>query len=181
MRLVDRAYAALSSPMTANTLAQLLKIGRTHADQLIRALRQAEKIRLVDVVDNQRIYERMRRRQRAVEPQPHETERWLMSNLDMWQRFMRSYWGPQGYPERSSGFPGRARITSFKDLEESSDRYIVQLMDARIDELGDKDRSAIYFCCGLTDRWIWPDHPQDAIDVAKTLLVERLRKWTAVP
>jgi hypothetical protein len=115
------------------------------------------------------------------EEQPYETARWLENYLDLWQRFMRSYWGPHGYPQTSPGFPSKARIQCFEDLEEESDRHMVAMFDARISELEPKHRNAIFYCCGLTHVWPYTEHPADAADEAKAKLADLLRKWTAVP
>jgi hypothetical protein len=183
MTLADRLYARLDRPMTIAQIAALMEISRQHASNTMRQLRARERVRVTGQQDGCPLWARMRLRTREEAPSgTYEAERWLSTYLDLWQRAMRAFCGPQGYPQSASGFPGRARITTFEDLEEECDQRMVAMLDARIDELSPLHRTAIYYSVGLTHRWPYNGlHPQDVIDSARSELLERMRAWTAVP
>jgi hypothetical protein len=160
-----------------------MDISRNHASGLIRSLRQAQKIRAHCLPGDIRPCWVRISTPPACEAATgaYEARRWLWFYLDLWHRAMRAFCGPDGYPAASCGMPTRTRITSFEDLEEENDRRMVELFDARIDELPDIERAAIGYHFGLTHCWPFADHPQDRLDDATDTLIAALRKYTSVP
>lgn len=118
---------------------------------------------------------------RELEGEIAERERWMLDVLDKWARFMRSYWGPHGYPTSSPGMAGKARIQSFEDLEEQMDRHLVAACNAALDDLPDRMRAAIFFSYQLQDLWPYSDCPYEAAETARDLLAFRMEKRAAVP
>jgi hypothetical protein len=178
---------------TVQRLASEIGISRFHARTLMNQLRELEMVRVVGedrgTGEPAKVWGLVSPFRRCDQWAPviqkeaadAERERWLADLLDKWQRFMRAYWGPQGYPQHSPGMPARARIQSFDDMEEEVDRFMVAACDACIDSLPDQLRTAIYYRNGLTDCWNYSGHPQEVVDIALELLIVRLKERIAVP
>lgn len=156
-----------AGPLPTRQIATSMGISLQHAGTVLRALRRAERIAIVDCLraagSPQNVWGILRRRRQnqfaplqAKEEREAIRERWMYGILDQWCRFMRAYWGPMGYPTHSPGMAARARIQSFDDLADETDRRVVVTCDASIDSLPDLLRSAIYFRYGLLDVWTGP-------------------------
>lgn len=192
-----RTFRALKflaeGPLTATELARRMEISKGSARSALILLREKERVCVKgeqhSIGGPQKIWCLVSEVRRADQWTPviaseyaqSERERWIAELLDKWERFMKSYWGPHGYPQSASGMPARARIQSFEDLEEEVDRYLVEAADACIDDLSDFFRTAIYYRHRLTDRWIYGHHPQEAIDGAVEVLLFKLSRRVAVP
>jgi predicted ArsR family transcriptional regulator len=180
-------------PKTVREIASKLGISRYHSRAVLGALRAKEVVMVRGTVPGQGMDQkvwalapRMRKADQWVplqhkEQRSAEQARWLAELLEKWERFMRSYWGPHGYPQHSPGMPSRARIQSFDDLEEEVDRHCVAACDAAIDDLPERLRSAIFYRHRLTDVWAYSGHPEDLVELAHEALLPLLRKRLAVP
>lgn len=172
---------------TVPELARLIGISNYHSRSLVNVLRRQEQVRVIGMDGRSKLWALVSQFRRCdqwtpVIEQEYETaerDRWLAELLDKWARFMSSYWGPHGYPQRSAGMPARARIQSFEDLEEQVDRHLVEACDACIDSLPDKLRAAVYYRYNLTDRIT--GNPQEQVEDALELLIQRLKGRVVVP
>jgi hypothetical protein len=180
----------MQGPHTTRDIAGKLGISMYHARDTLRKLRQKERIAIIGTVPakgtDQNVWALIKSRDdqfsplRAKEERNAEQQRWLFGLLDMWARFMRTYWGPNGYPSHTPGMAARARINSFDDLEEENDQMMVSALDACIDSLPDRYRSAVYYRYNLLDVWNGPPI-SDVFDESLPVLLMLLRGKIAVP
>lgn len=178
-------------PKSTPEIAKRMDISAQHAATILRRLRQREHIAIVGTKpapgSPMNVWGALQKPQDQFVPIQQKEERdaarqrWLYDILDRWSRFMRSYWGPMGYPTHTPGMAARARIQSFEDLEEEVDRYTVAACDACIDSLHDRKRSAIYFRFGLLDVWKGPPTVQEAFDLAEVELMALLDRKLCAP
>lgn len=182
-----------SGPRSTSDIAKATGMTASHARWTLRQLRDDERVCVIGHKsarsDPQSIWGLVRSRRmpdqwddlRREEEAGAERRRFVADALDRWGRFMRSYWGPDGYPREASGMPARARIHTFDDLEDELDRILVRACNGAIDGLSDRLRACLFFRCQLQDYWPYGDSPNELMDDALELLAIRLSERIAVP